>query len=715
MSTIRKTVAQTVAVGAAFGMGITLMGMPAYAATNDPPKNDKGQCLVTPSSTQIIQHEEASHLQRNETPGEDAITHGEEVWARYVDEKEAVYRQLTEYFRTIEGTDAVTHDQWKYTRFIPGLERVAHDEYRFSRTNPGQQEQSHKEYTFSRTNPGQQREAHDEYRFSRTNPGQQEQAHQEYKYEKSETQYRFRTRTWIQNKKEIKEVQGYDFVSGGTTRVNGQTVAGHWVQSSGWHQIPDVIINIVWGAGGPPDSVLGTGNVSLSVYGGPNVSVKYNAHAVDYSGWSDYGPWSDWSTTNPGGNTDSRDVESKSVVTKYNDGNWTTDVNPAGYTKVDERKVVDQAGVDPSTEYRASDGSATTNESEAAWFPQSSFDGWSQYGASKEVETKKYIAPFKEWRAQDGSVTTDSSAAGWFPQTSFSGWSQESHRKVVDTAGIDPFTEYRSEDGTPTTDVDQAAWFPQASFSGWSQFGTSREVVDQDATDDQTLYLTRNDEDVLGESADEADAAVFTTADGVDTSLWQEYGRTTVTDQGAVPDKDVYLIEDTEGNFGETANRDDASWIDVTTEVPPIWQQMVDKYGDPLIKSELVSEAVPGYNEYYVPDGTPTTEITEDNWFDPTKVDQPSLEEGWRLLQEREVTDKEAVPPVVTFTKVVDKEAWVETKTVPATYDTCTLAVTGSDGSWGITGLAGLALLGGGTALAIGARRRRREAESMNS
>lgn len=200
--------------------------------------------------------------------------------------------------------------------------------------------------------PAIEEASHKEYRYSKVIPGQAETSH---------TEWRFKDRTWIANKKEIKEVNGYDFVDGGTTRVNGQTIGGHWVVSSGWHTIPEVIINIVWGPGGVPDQYLGTGRVSLSSYGGPNVTVDYNAHAVDFSGWSEYGPWSPWSTTDPGAATDTRFVESTTVsdgnatpdVTVYynpngeptsdlTDANWSTTNPGEAWTFVDKRKVIDQ-------------------------------------------------------------------------------------------------------------------------------------------------------------------------------------------------------------------------------------------------------------------------------------------------------------------------------------------------------------------------------------
>lgn len=170
------------------------------------------------------------------------------------------------------------------------------------------------------------------------------------------TEYRFQTRTKLYGSKEVKDVKGYDFVSGGTTIVDGQVVAGHWVQSPGWHTIPDVIINIVWGPGGVPDSVLGEGEVNLRVYGGPNVTVKYNAHEVQTDeGYTDWGPWSDWSTINPGPSTATRNVETRQVQDGFGPysswSDWsTTDPGPESDTKkVQTREVQD--GFTPWSEF----------------------------------------------------------------------------------------------------------------------------------------------------------------------------------------------------------------------------------------------------------------------------------------------------------------------------------------------------------------------------
>ena len=175
--------------------------------------------------------------------------------------------------------------------------------------------------------------------------------------ETSKTEYRFRSRTALYGSKEIKSVEGYDFVDGGTTKVVGKVVAGHWVKSAGFHQIPDVIINIVWGKDGVPERYLGTGSVSLSAYGGPSVTVRYKAEKVETDKeFTDWGPWSDWTTDHPGDTSETRDVDSRQVgngdgtpdqtvyyrpggstSTELGEANWTTDVPGQSWTLIDVR------------------------------------------------------------------------------------------------------------------------------------------------------------------------------------------------------------------------------------------------------------------------------------------------------------------------------------------------------------------------------------------
>lgn len=201
----------------------------------------------------------------------------------------------------------------------------------------------------------------------------------EYRYAKvipgtpavTETQYRIRTRAPLYGTEEVKSILGWNFVDGGTTSVDGQTVAGHWAQGDAgtWYVIPAVIINIVWGPSGVPPSLLGTGTVSLSAYGGPQVVVQYDAYEVTTDqGYTAWGPWSGWFTDDPGADTDTQQSESRTVVvtpavpdqtiyyvpntwdsTTLTDANWTTDVLPAPWYVVDQRTLTSPAVCAQST------------------------------------------------------------------------------------------------------------------------------------------------------------------------------------------------------------------------------------------------------------------------------------------------------------------------------------------------------------------------------
>lgn len=177
----------------------------------------------------------------------------------------------------------------------------------------------------------------------------------------TQTQYRVRTRAALYGTEEIKSILGWDFVGGGTTSVAGQTVAGHWAAGDAgtWYVIPAVIINVVWGPAGVPASVLGTGTVSLSAYGGPQVVVHYDAHEVTTDdGYTAWGPWSGWFTNDPGADTETQQKQPRTVVvtpavpdqtiyyvpntwdsTTLTDANWTTDVLSSPWYVVDQRTV----------------------------------------------------------------------------------------------------------------------------------------------------------------------------------------------------------------------------------------------------------------------------------------------------------------------------------------------------------------------------------------
>jgi len=630
------------ALTAGFLAGVAALtgAMPANAAD--------ASCLVHPA----VHHDAVSHPLTTTTPGSEEVSHLEQRWTKDAPAVIGVSHKETQYSQLIKGHDAVTHDQWKYKDYVKGKSEISHSEWQFSRQNPGQSEKSHSES-----------------QVSRMNPGQSEKSHQVFKYQQNQKQYQFRTRIHRpDNTVERKFVTGYDFVSGGTTKVNGYTIPGHWVQSAGWHQIPDVVINAVWGSGGVPSNLLGgsatnpKGNVPLSTYGGPNASVQYYASMVTITGgYTDWSGWSDWTTTNPGAATDTQDVATKTVTLDYKGGAWTTDTPGAPWVKTAEEKVVDQAYIAPFKEYLEQDGvTVTTDASKAGWFKTATIPtGWTAFGTPRTVIDQAYVAPFKEYRAQDGSATPNSASAGWFSENMFTGWNQE---------------------------------------------GDPKKVITQAATDDVTYYLTRDDQGNLGRSTNAADASLFTssTSTSVDTSVWSQYGRTTVTDESAVPDKVVYLTESSNGTLGQTDNVADASWVNTTLSVPPIWQQMVDEHGDPLVRTIVDTEAVPGYPTYYVHGGKPTLVLGDSNWT----TDKP---EGWNFVDDRKVVDKVAVPPTTVTVTIVDKAAYTD----PATYTTCApvLASTGSDPS-GPAGFGILALGLGATLLATKAVRARHRKEN---
>lgn len=200
----------------------------------------------------------------------------------------------------------------------------------------------------------------------------------EYKYQREVPgvpevkEYRFRVRTELYGEKEIKEINGYDFGGNGTTRIDDTIIPGRWFASPGWHTIPDVVVNIVWGVGGIPDSVLGTGNVPLSAYGWQNYSgnnaydyttsapsVPYNAHKITTDeGFSDWSAWSEWSTVEPGlaSNLLEREQQTQAGTgtpaqtfyylpgggesTSLSSANWTTDeVDTQVWTQIKDRTV----------------------------------------------------------------------------------------------------------------------------------------------------------------------------------------------------------------------------------------------------------------------------------------------------------------------------------------------------------------------------------------
>lgn len=212
---------------------------------------------------------------------------------------------------------------------------------------------------------------HEEFQYSKVIPGETETFF---------TEYRFRTRTVTYGTIERKFIySSWDFVGGGQTTVNGEIVSGHWVNTGTafWHAIADSVINAVWGAGGVPDNLVGgsqanpKGNVPLTYYGAPGSAGSAPYYATEEenpSGYTDWGPWSGWSSTNPGADTDTRDVESRqtsnndgtpsstvyyvaggSPSTTLTDANWTTHTQGTvggSWTLINQRTIVDEEAKD---------------------------------------------------------------------------------------------------------------------------------------------------------------------------------------------------------------------------------------------------------------------------------------------------------------------------------------------------------------------------------
>ena len=700
-------------------------------------KNGQGQCLITPASTKTVQHDAIYKDVTTVTPGKDAVVREDARYKQDIPEVPKLTHDETQFTKTIDAIVEASYDQWRYSLVVPGLEEESHLEYQHSRTNPGQEQKLHNEwrhsrevaaveevskttYQHTRTNPGQERKAHNEYTYFRDVEGVKEVSHVERTFAKTTTEYQFQTRVKRpDNKVERKFIKGWNFVSGGTVRVNGQTIAGHWVQADGWNAIPDVIINAVWGTGSVPRQYLGgsetnpKGSVNLSMYGGPNKTTVYYAKELNITGgYTDWGPWSAWSSTNPGASNDTRNVQTRPVTTLYKDGAWTTDTPGAPWAETGSRKVVDQAGTEGYREYLKTDGSTTRVVAEADWFKETEIAGW-RLGHVREVEDKQYIAPFSEWLGANGAIVTKQSEAAWLPEASIEGWTQSAVNKDVsqeavpaytlyrtadglesrnetdaawsstevipgwDTYGapnlvedqkyIAPFKEWRAADGSAVTDQLNASWFSEALFEGWTQDG-QRQVVTRDATEAVTYYVVRGEDGALTTSTNIADATVFTEVPaGLDPSA-VEFGREKIVTQDAVPAKVQYLTVDESGVFGVTEDPAEASWIALSEDNGvdlSIWTRVIDQgTNEPIVRTAVDAEEIPGYTVYFVPNGEPTLELGDQNWT-------TEVPEGWTLVDTRTVTLEEAVLPKTETTQKLVKEAWEETVKTEAKYGDC--------------------------------------------
>lgn len=148
----------------------------------------------------------------------------------------------------------------------------------------------------------------------------------EYEWVKYGKEYRHRG--WLQpsEHKVVTTTWRFDRDAPGVTPINGVLVPGEWANQGGIsseYELPSEVTNAAWGPSGPPTSIIpptataenpASGTVSLTLYGAPAA-----AGTVPWKGWlvpeGEWSGWSNWSSTNPGPATDTRQVETRKVIT----------------------------------------------------------------------------------------------------------------------------------------------------------------------------------------------------------------------------------------------------------------------------------------------------------------------------------------------------------------------------------------------------------------
>ncbi len=587
----------------AFGIaGILAVGgaIPASAATGtsgtDPVKNDKGQCLATPSRIDLVNHDKVSHFDKVVTPGEDAVVELQQRWSREIPEVTEESVKETIFQREIAAIAA----KWQYSQEIPGQKEVSHLEYQYSRNNPGQVQ------TFT-----------DFYKYNQVIPAQS--GTKEYNWKVSVDDYKVKYQYQ-------KQVKGIVQVKGpyGVWKDTGTTFDWEWYSSPSYQ-------------------------------------------------WS----FDDKSVLESGGHNS---VQSE----------WTS--NGQQFRKVTQAYQYAKNGVTEQIK--------TGSHWNYQWGVNSPGNGWVKTGEERWLAGQE-PKPEQTIFYQDGAWVTGNPGAPWV---------QYDHKSEGNNDAIAPFTEYRAQDGSATPDVNSAGWFKEESFTDWSQYGQPKKVVTQESSATRTVYLYLDAQGNLQQTEDEAQAGWFTAADAasIDGNVWTKYN-----EQAGSSARTLYLTQIAEGVFGETEDPEEASWllVDDPNVDRTLWSQTLGEDGQPYFRVTVTREYVPGYTEYYTPNGEPTRELGESNWT----TDEPK---DWTFVDEREHVIKEAVPEKVTLVEVVDKEAWTERKSVPATYEVCALAMTGGNGSpldWGSPSNIGLLLSGGllmvGASAVLMTRRQRRAME----
>lgn len=371
-----------------------------------------------------------------------------------------------------ETVNAVTHKEQRWKREIPAVKEVSHTEYQFSRVEPKVDEVSHLEYRFSRTNPGHAETFTTKFKYKKTVPAVD--GVKEYEYKKCTDNYvtEYQWEKWVKGTKEKRK-------------------HGHWVSDGTFDYRDYPYAGPVWddGGTGTHNSTWTEGNVRYTsteykyVKTGVTREVKDGTQTCETE-WALTSPGDGWKAT---GQERWKTEPQPEKTVLYNDGEWTTDTPGEPWVQVDEYAFSNEDYVAPFPEYKTKAG-VSTDKADAAWFTESAFEGWDQFGDAKKVVTSPEI-PEKTFYKTNGEDSPNIEDAAWFTQDSFEGWEQFNSKKVVTTEFVPGFTEYYVPDGDPTRELGDSNW-TRDNPAGWT-------FVDERTVTDKAAY-TKTTEAVYG-------------------------------------------------------------------------------------------------------------------------------------------------------------------------------------------------------------------------
>lgn len=444
-------------------IGILSIGgaIPASAATGntaDPAKNDKGQCLATPSRVDLVNHNRVTHFDKVVTPGEDAVVELQQRWSREIPEVTEESIKETFFFRDVAAVEA----KWQYSQEVPEQLEVSHKERQFSRTNPGQTQ------TFT-----------DYFKYNQVIPAQA--GTKEYNWKISVNDYKIK----YQYQKQVKGIVQVKSPYGGWQNT-GTTFDWEWYSSPSYQWSFDD--KTVLESGGH-NSVQSEWTENGKRYRKVTQAYQYTKNGVteqvktgshwEYQ-WGVNSPGNGWVKTGEERWLAGQEPKPERTVF-YQDGAWVTGNPGAPWVQYDYKSEGNNDAIAPFTEYRAQDGSATPDVNNAGWFQETSFEGWSQYGQPKKVVTQDYVAAHTVYLYRDAQgnlqQTEDEAQAGWFTAADAGAIDGAVWTKFNLQAGSSARTLYLTQIAQgvfgETEDPDEASWLlvddPNVDRTLWSQ------------------------------------------------------------------------------------------------------------------------------------------------------------------------------------------------------------------------------------------------------